>query len=111
MIPKKIALMARDLIEDKQGEQPVVLDVSKQSSFTHFFVITHGNSGPHVKALAEHLMDTFKKNKVPLFNKEGLTTGEWIVLDYGSVIIHVFHRDKREFYNLESLWGDAKEIK
>lgn len=111
MIPKKIALMARALIEDKQGEQPVVLDVSKQSSFTHFFVITHGNSGPHVKALAEHLMDTFKKNKVPLFNKEGLTTGEWIVLDYGSVIIHVFHRDKREFYNLESLWGDAKEIK
>ncbi len=111
MIPKKIALMARDLIEDKQGEQPVVLDVSKQSSFTHFFVITHGNSGPHVKALADHLMDTFKKNKVPLFNKEGLTTGEWIVLDYGSVIIHVFHRDKREFYNLESLWGDAKEIK
>lgn len=111
MIPKKIALMARKLIEDKQGEQPVVLDVSKQSSFTHFFVITHGNSGPHVKALADNLMDTFKKNKVPLFNKEGLSTGEWIVLDYGSVIIHVFLRDKREFYNLESLWGDAKEIK
>ncbi len=111
MQPKKIALLARDLMEDKKGEEPIVLDISKQSSFTHFFVITHGNSAPHVKAIADHLLDSFKKQKVPVFHKEGLEVGDWIILDLGAVLVHVFHRDKRLFYNLESLWGDAKEVK
>ncbi|HTL47414.1 MAG TPA: ribosome silencing factor [Verrucomicrobiae bacterium] len=106
MQAKKIAQLAKELIEDKKGEEPVVLDISKQTSIAHYFVITHGNSAPHVKALGHHLMESMKKKKVPLFNREGLEAGEWVLLDFGSVIVHIFHREKRTFYHLESLWGE-----
>jgi len=108
---KKIALLARELIEDKKGEEPIILDIAKQTSIAHFFVITHGNSSPHVRAIAENLVESFKKKKLPVYHKEGLDYAEWVLLDFGAVIVHVFHKDKREFYNLESLWGDAKRLR
>lgn len=105
-----MALLARELIEDKKGENPVVLDVSKLTTIAHYFVITHGNSTPHVKALADHLMESMKAKKLKLFHSEGLDAGEWVLLDFGSVLVHIFHKDKRDFYNLESLWGDSKRV-
>lgn len=110
MKDKDLALLARDFIEDKKGEETVVLDISKLTSFAHYFVICHGNSAPHVRAIAENVHESMKKKGEPLFHLEGLTNGDWVLLDYGAVIVHVFHREKREFYNLESLWGDAKVL-
>jgi len=103
--------MARDFIEDKKGENPIVLNVSKLTTIAHYFVITHGNSTPHVKAIADHLMISFKAQKMKIYHFEGLDSGEWVLLDFGAVLVHIFLRDKREFYSLESLWGDSKEIK
>lgn len=108
---KKTALLAKEFIEDKKGEEPIILDVAKLTSIAHYFVITHGNSVPHVKALAGHIMESFKSRKIKLYHSEGIEAGEWVLLDYGSVLIHIFYRDKRSFYNLESLWGDAKTVK
>lgn len=110
MQPKQIALLSRKLIEEKQGEHPVILDVADQTTVAHYFVITHGNSAPHVKAIVDYLMETFKAKKVKIYHVEGVQSAEWVLLDVGPVIIHVFHRDKRDFYNLERLWGDDKEI-
>ena len=110
MQPKRIAKLAQKAVDDKQGENPIVLDISKLTSIAHYFVIVHGNSDRHVKTLAHHVMDTMKEKKVPLWHKEGLESGSWVVLDYGSVIAHVFHRDMREYYNLERLWGEAAKL-
>lgn len=110
MKDKDLALRAKDFIEDKKGEDTIVLDISKLTSFTHFFVICHGNSAPHVRAIVDNVRENMKKEGQPAFHLEGVDTGEWALLDYGAVIVHVFHREKREFYNLESLWGDAKVI-
>jgi ribosome-associated protein len=107
---KRIALLARKAAADKKGEDPVVLDISKLTSIAHYFVIVHGNSDRHVKTLARHIMDIMKEKKVSLWHDEGLESGSWVVLDYASVIIHVFYRDTRQFYNLECLWGEAVRL-
>lgn len=111
MHPKKIALLARTAAEDKKAEDPIVLNISKLTSIAHYFLVTHGNSDPHVKAIAGHIRDTFKKKKIPLFNQEGMEAGKWVLLDYGTVIVHVFYRETRQFYNLECLWGEAPTVK
>lgn len=110
MQAKRIALLARKAADDKKGEDPVVLNISKLTSIAHYFVIVHGNSDRHVKTLARHIMDIMKEKKVPLWHDEGLESGSWVVLDYASVIIHVFYRDTRQFYNLECLWGEAVRL-
>lgn len=110
MLAKKIALLARDAAEDKQGENIVVLDVNKLTSLAHYFVIMHGNSDRHVRALANNIMDVMDANKNKLWHKEGLDNGQWVLLDYGPIIIHIFDKDIREFYNLERLWGDAPKL-
>ncbi|MBI3314297.1 MAG: ribosome silencing factor [Candidatus Omnitrophica bacterium] len=105
-----MALLARKAAEDKKGEEPAILDISKLTSIAHYFMIVHGNSDRHVKTIAHHIMDTMKEKKVPLWHDEGLESGSWVVLDYASVIIHVFYRETRQFYNLERLWGEAPRL-
>lgn len=110
MQPKKIADLIRTLAEDKKAEDIQVLDISKISSFAHYFIIAHGNSDRHVKAVASHLMDEMKQRKMPAFHVEGLVEGKWVLLDFGPVIVHVFYKETREFYGLERLWGEAKKV-
>ncbi len=70
----------------------------------------HGNSDRHVRALAHHLIDTLDEKKVTIWHKEGMEAGQWVLLDFGSVIVHIFYREIREFYNLERLWGEAERL-
>ncbi len=110
MQPKKIAIIARDLAADKKAEDPLVLDVGDLTSFSRYFVLTHGNSDRHVKAIAWHIIDSLKDKKEKPLHIEGMETGQWVLIDYGAVIVHIFHRDIREFYNLERLWGEAPRL-
>lgn len=110
MQPKKIAELIRALAEDKKAEEIVVLDISKLTSIAHYFLIAHGNSDRHVKALAGHIMDEMKKLKMPAYHVEGMLEGKWVLLDFGPVIAHIFYKETREFYGLERLWGEAKKI-
>lgn len=107
MLDKKIALLAREAAEDKQAENVVLLDVGKLTSLTHYFLIMHGNSDRHVRAIAQNIMDVMDQHKNKLFHREGMDSGQWVLLDYSSVIIHIFYKEIREFYSLERLWGDA----
>lgn len=111
MQPKKIAFFVRDLMDAKKAEKPIILDVSKQTTIAHYFVIAHGNSSPHVRAVANHIIENCKRQKIRIWVSEGVESSEWIILDLGSVIVHVFYRDLREFYALERLWGDSRKIK
>lgn len=110
MQPKRIALLARKAADDKQAVDPVILDISRLTSIAHYFVVTHGNSDRHVRAIAENVRETIEKKGVSLWHLEGVSEGRWVLLDYGSIMVHIFHRDLREFYGLERLWGSAPRL-
>ena len=99
-------------IQEKKGNDIVRLDLRNIfSSVSDYFVICHADSTTQVKAIANSVEDEiFKATQQEPWRKEGLEYGEWILLDYVDVVVHIFRTDKREFYGVEDLWGDA-EIK
>ena len=99
-------------IQEKKGNDIVRLDLRNIfSSVSDYFVICHADSTTQVKAIANSVEDEiFKATQQDPWRKEGLESGEWILLDYVDVVVHIFRTDKREFYGVEDLWGDA-EIK
>ena len=89
----------------------MILDLRGISTFTDFFVICSGTSEPHLKAIAGEIEGGLKTDHgVRPVSIDGFPASQWIVLDYMQVIVHVFHREKREFYSLEDLWGDAPRL-
>jgi ribosome-associated protein len=85
-----------------------VLDLRDISTFTDFFVICSGTSEPHLKAIANEIETRLRKDHgIRATAVDGFPASQWMVLDYMQVVAHVFHRDKRAFYSLEDLWGDA----
>nr|WP_294948251.1 ribosome silencing factor [uncultured Mucilaginibacter sp.] len=99
-------------MQEKKGNELVRLDLRNiKSSVADYFVICHADSATQVKAIANSVEDEiYKATQQDPWRKEGLEYGEWILLDYIDVVVHVFRTDKREFYGVEDLWGDA-EIK
>ena len=83
------------------------MDLRKISSATDFFVLATGTSDIQVKSIAEHIVDELKVTGVRPGHVEGMNGGRWVLLDYIDFVVHVFHTSAREFYQLESLWGDA----
>ena len=111
MESKKLALMCRELADNKKAEDIVVLDVRKLSSVTDYFVIASGTSHPHLRAIVEEIAGKLRdEHDLRPSRSEGSTGGNWVVLDYFDVIIHVMHADTRAHYDLEGLWGDAKKV-
>ena len=88
----------------------VALDVAEMTSYADVFIFCSGRSNRQVIAIAEHIKTDLKKHKINPLNVEGTKEGHWVLLDYGHVIIHVFYEPIREFYDLEGLWVDAKQI-
>ncbi len=101
--------LARTLVDKKAGEVRI-LDVRKLSGVTDFFVFASGSSTVHNRALAEELR-TKLRGEWKLHHMEGMDGGDWILLDFVEVIVHLFLEEARDYYGLEVLWGDAKEIK
>jgi ribosome-associated protein len=110
MDSKKLALLCRDLADNKKAENILVLDVRKLSSVTDFFVIASGTSQPHLRAIVEEIHSKLRdEHDLRPTRTDGATSGNWVVLDYFDVIVHVMHTEARQRYDLESLWGDAKK--
>ena len=97
-------------IQEKKGNDIIRLDLRNiHSSVADYFVICHADSATQVKAIASSVEEEiFKKFGVEPRHKEGFTNCEWILLDYFDVVVHIFRTDKREFYGVEDLWGDAE---
>jgi len=89
----------------------VVLDLQGISTFTDFFVICSGTSEPHLKAIAGEIEDSLKtEHGIRAVSVDGFPASQWMVLDFLQVVVHIFHSDKRAFYSLEDLWGDARRL-
>ncbi len=100
------------LAADKKAEDVIALDLRGISSFTDFFVICSGTSEPHLKAIAGEVEERLKKDeKVTPNAVDGYPMSQWIVIDYGDVVVHIFHEQKRGFYTIEDLWSDAPRLK
>ncbi|PKM45741.1 MAG: ribosome silencing factor [Gammaproteobacteria bacterium HGW-Gammaproteobacteria-1] len=95
-----------DALEDLKGVDIVALDVRNKTSFTDFMVIASGRSDRQVKSLAQNVVTKARERGLVPLGVEGEREGEWVVVDLGEVVAHVFIPEKRDFYNLEKLWGD-----
>ena len=94
-------------IEDKLGKDTIVLNIGKITTLADYFIITSGGSPRQIKAIADSVEDEMTKYDIEPRGKEGMDTQEWILLDYGDIMVHVFSEENRDFYNLEKLWRDA----
>ena len=92
-------------IYDKKGFNIIALDVRGVSTLTDFFVIAEGNVEKHVQALSKHTYDLFEQKGIRPLHIEGESAGDWVVLDAGDVIVHIFRPEIRSFYNLEKIWS------
>jgi ribosome-associated protein len=108
-LPREIKL-AIEVCLAKKAEDLCILNLSELSSFTDFFLVMHGNSSRQNAAIAEGIESELKKAGTRPLSVEGRQTEEWILLDYGSFVVHVFSPKARERYSLEKLWGDAPRL-
>ncbi|HLZ46508.1 MAG TPA: ribosome silencing factor [Gemmatimonadales bacterium] len=99
-----------DALVDRKAVDPVVLDLRGLSSATDYFVIVSGTSDAHVRGMAQHVVESLAPAGIEPHHVEGLAQGRWVLLDYVDFVVHVFHPELREFYQLERLWGDAPVV-
>ncbi len=110
MEPLQLAKKAAEILDNKKGEQIKILEISDLTVIADYFVIATGSSTTHVRALAGEVEYILKQDGTMPLRTEGEDTAGWIVLDYGSVLIHVFSEQSRDFYSLEKVWADAKPV-
>ena len=112
MDSRKLALLCRELADNKKAEHITILDVREISSVTDYFVIASGTSQPHLRAIVDEIQDEIREDHgLKPIAVDGTLQTEWVVLDYFDVIVHVMRQDVRDRYDLETLWGDAPRLK
>lgn len=110
MTPKQTAKSIAQLASDKKAEDIVILDMRKIVNYCDYFVLCSGNTDRQTRAIADHIQEQLTHEGIRLRSKEGLQQADWIILDGGDVVAHVFQKRIREFYQLEYLWQDAPLI-
>jgi ribosome-associated protein len=112
MDSRKLALLCRELADNRKAEDIVILDLRKLSSITDYFVICTGTSEPHLRAIVDEIQERLEEDyQLNPRGTDGATNTSWVVLDYFDVIVHIMRDDVRSLYNLEDLWGDAPQVK
>lgn len=110
MTPKEIAMLAAKALDSKKGKEIKVIEIGDLTTLADYFVIAAGTSNTQISALSDVVEELLKKaGEMPL-RREGYRDGTWVLLDYGCVAVHVFSEEAREFYDLERLWRDGKEV-
>ena len=111
MTSKEKCLLICRLLSDKKAGDIVYIDVAEKTSLCDYFIVCSGRSSTQVKSLAENLEEKLEKEygEMPR-SREGVREGRWAVVDYADVIVHIFSDEERDFYNLERLWEDGKNI-
>src|SRR5262245_9437959 len=111
MKTRELAMQAMEAALEKKALEPVLLDVTGQSSYTDYILVLSGRSDRHVQAVADAVQEHLKKkHNVRAIGVEGKRDGHWTLLDFGDLVVHVFYHPVREFYDLEGLWVDAARV-
>ncbi|WP_168120610.1 ribosome silencing factor [Paenibacillus sp. HB172176] len=106
----KLLKIAVDAAEDKKAVDVIALNLKEVSLVADYFVICSGNSDTQVQAITTEIRKQAEKHGVRIRGIEGMDSARWVLIDIGDVIVHVFHREEREYYNIERLWSDAKVV-
>ncbi len=106
----EIAQLVATAAEEKKAQGVTILDIRGLAAFADYFVICHGNSQIQVQAIVKEIKDQALKKGIDIKGIEGLRDARWVLIDLGDVVVHVFHKDERDFYDLERLWGDARQV-
>lgn len=107
MDSKRFAYLIAEKIFNKKGYDVTLIDLKKIASFADYFIICSADSDVQVKAIADEIEKSLKDEGIKCWHKEGYTALKWVLLDYVDVVVHIFKKESRLFYNLEKLWGDA----
>ena len=107
---KQIAYEVTKALDEKKGIDIKLLKIDKVSSLADYFLICTGTSNTHVRTLCDYAEYTLEQLGEPMVGREGHRGNTWELLDFGSIVVHVFTQEAREFYSLERLWADAEEI-
>ena len=110
MTPREIAIRLAKVLDDKKGQEILVLETDAVTSLADYFVLCTGTSAPQLKALADACEMAMKEEEVLPHHIEGHRGGTWILQDYADVVLHLFSEEAREFYSLDRLWADAKVV-
>ena len=110
MEPKELAKSIADILLSKKAADLRLLEVTDLTTLADYFVLATGTSTTHLKTLAEEVEYVLKKQDILPNRVEGRSGGNWILIDYGAVVIHLLLSDARDFYSIERLWSDAKEV-
>lgn len=98
----------KDVISDKQGEDTIIIDLSDVSTIADYFVVSSANSTRQTKVIGNEIEKTLNEHDIYVKSKEGIQEGEWVLLDYGDIVVHIFNKEVRELYDIENIWKDAK---
>lgn len=107
MDSKELAQVAAQACEDKRGEDIILLDMQSVSLIADYFLICEGSNERQVQAIARAVKEQAEEKGIEVKRMEGLEKARWVLVDLGDVVCHIFHREDRNYYNLERLWGDA----
>ena len=107
MTSRGLALQAIKIAQDKKAKNVVFLNLKGISIITDYFLICSGDSSVHMQTIAKELKRKMEEKGVPLLNPSDFLNNSWILLDFGSIVVHIFSEETRQFYQLERLWADA----
>lgn len=110
MTPKEVAAIAAKALDDHKGVDIRLLETRDVTTLADHFLICTGTSSTHVKSLCDSVEKAMDEAGEPVLRREGHRSGTWVLLDYGCLVVHVFTEETRQFYDLERLWNDAKNI-
>ncbi|MBO5291738.1 MAG: ribosome silencing factor [Lachnospiraceae bacterium] len=110
MESKEMAKLAIQALEDKKAEDISVIDISGVSVLADYFIIANGSNRSQIQAMIDNVEERLGRSGAELKQIEGYDTANWVLMDYGDIIVHVFDRDNRLFYDLERIWRDGKKI-
>lgn len=107
---KLIVKKAYNALSDKKGEDIKVIEIGKLSTVADYFIIANGSNAPHVESLVDNVEEELLKESIHAERIEGVKSSGWILMDYNDVVVHVFSKEDRLFYDLERIWRDGKEV-
>ena len=105
--PEKLSERIAKAASDKKASDVVIMDMKALTSATDYFVVASANTATQVRAIADNIEEELLKEDIPFLHREGYRESEWVLLDYGDAVAHIFMQEAREFYAIERLWSDA----